>query len=271
MQRQHQVADAGALETAAWIHAYAQPIATFLFGSRARGDYHENSDTDVLIITERPLTDGEMRSFNAKAESRPGNTGNAVQVVAMTKEEFGRRRKLTNNLAWTIQREGIAVMGTERLNHAASYGDDNIDWDQVETDARVGQGAADLIKVMKDGSQLEAGEDENFGYMCHSALERSYKAVLGSRGIEYLAGGPGGHGLDILADLCRENGLTRADGSVPGEELTYLKDFVEGAAYAVAHISLDRYALADRIPDITEEIQTWVQQRPGRPRVPGHP
>ena len=262
MERQEQKTDPGALETAAWIHAHVQPIATFLFGSKARGDHHENSDTDVLIITEHPLTDDEMRSLNAAAESRHGNTGGAVQVVAMTEEEFGRRRTLINNLAWTIQREGISIMGTERLKYAADYGDDNVDWDQVETDARVGKGAANFIKGMKEGHQLEAGEDENFGYMCHSALERSYKAVLGSHGIEYPTDGPRGHNLDILADLCRENGLTRHDGSVPGEELTYLKGFAGGAACAVAQVRLDRHAPADQIPDVTGELQAWVLQRP---------
>ena len=50
----------------------------------------------------------------------------------MTPEEFNRRRRLINNLAWTIAREGIPVMASERLGYGSNRNDHEEDLNYQE-------------------------------------------------------------------------------------------------------------------------------------------
>ena len=59
-----------------------------------------------------------------------------IDVLSMTPEEFNRRRRLINNLAWTIAREGIPVMAPERLGYGSNRNDDEEDLNYQENVSR---------------------------------------------------------------------------------------------------------------------------------------
>lgn len=62
-------------------------ITVVLFGSRARGDAHEGSDWDLLVIANQLPEDPLERLRSLKRLLRPGHRG-AVALVARTPKEF---------------------------------------------------------------------------------------------------------------------------------------------------------------------------------------
>ena len=72
--------DPQALEMARWIHHRYRPLATVLFGSRARGDHRKDSDIDVLVITEEEMDDEELWQSGAEVQEAAKELGTAVPV-----------------------------------------------------------------------------------------------------------------------------------------------------------------------------------------------
>ncbi|MBI3974589.1 MAG: nucleotidyltransferase domain-containing protein [Chloroflexi bacterium] len=62
-------------------------VAVVLFGSRARGDAHEASDWDVLVIAEG-LPDGPLERHFFLNRLLPSEYGDAVSLLARTPAEF---------------------------------------------------------------------------------------------------------------------------------------------------------------------------------------
>ena len=111
---------ATALMMARWVHDRARAVRTYLFGSRARGDHNLDSDIDILIITDELPEEAQLDIIREEArqvqmETMPEASG--VDVLAMTLQDFQKRRRLINNLAWTIDKEGIMAVGEETLGY----------------------------------------------------------------------------------------------------------------------------------------------------------
>ena len=201
---------ATAMAMAKWVHDRARAVRTYLFGSRARGDHHLDSDIDILIITDELPEEKELDIIQEEArqvqkETMPEASG--VDVLAMTLQDFQRRRRLTNNLAWTIDKEGIMAMGGETLNYGQCHEDDEdedhnnteldhpqqdrsenhpdesetdrIDWEDVDLRRKDATGCASDIELWRDVKILEGLSDKSFGHTAQQAMENAYKALLG--------------------------------------------------------------------------------------------
>jgi len=79
------------------------PERIVLFGSRARGDHEPESDYDLIVVLETPLSQGERdRPIHEALRGTPGN----VDVIVYTPAEFERSRHDVGALAYAGEAEG---------------------------------------------------------------------------------------------------------------------------------------------------------------------
>lgn len=84
--------------------AELQPERIYLFGSRARGEAHPESDYDLLIVVKERTDQGrdmEQRAYGALWGLRV-----PVDIVIMTADYFDWMLDAAASLAATVQREG---------------------------------------------------------------------------------------------------------------------------------------------------------------------
>ena len=111
-------ADSRALSIAEQLHHMAGARQTILFGSRARGDYRNDSDLDILILKDALPPGKWLEQFRDRAralQKKQLPEASGIDVICMTPAQFDFRRKLRNNLANSIAKQGAAVVPDERL------------------------------------------------------------------------------------------------------------------------------------------------------------
>ena len=79
-----------------------------LFGSFARGEAHEHSDVDVLVLVDR-LTDREMGDALGEVAPVIVDTGVPLAPVAMATERLEELRRRERAFARAVDDEGIAL------------------------------------------------------------------------------------------------------------------------------------------------------------------
>jgi len=60
----------------------------YLFGSRARGDWHEESDWDILVLTEKKYPKAIKWRIHDKLFSLSVSIGTVFQFIVATEEEW---------------------------------------------------------------------------------------------------------------------------------------------------------------------------------------
>ncbi len=86
--------------------AAAAPAQVFLFGSHARGDAHEGSDVDFLVVEQRrAAVCGEW----VRLRDALPPLGVPVDVIVMSDDLVRRRRDVPGSLVYTAMREGRLV------------------------------------------------------------------------------------------------------------------------------------------------------------------
>ena len=211
-----------------------------------------------------------------------------VDVLAMTLQDFQRRRRLINNLAWTIDKEGIMAGGEETLDYGRyhegdededynssepdhpqqdrpdNYPDeseiDRIDWEDVDLRRKDSTGCASDIELWREANILEGLSDKSFGHTAQQALENAYKALLGANGHSYPTGGNDGHNLRILLEKIRKHSTWPPEQEVPGRNYQYLTEFADREIHTHEHLPLDKHAIAWDIPDAVESLITAVEE-----------
>jgi predicted nucleotidyltransferase len=83
------------------------PEQIYLFGSRARGDSHGDSDYDLLVIVADLAPPDRRDSIHAYRALR--GTGTAADVIVMTRSYFDWMLDAAASLPATVQREGRVV------------------------------------------------------------------------------------------------------------------------------------------------------------------
>ena len=263
MALQRAAADKRALAIARTIHESAESEQTFLFGSRARGDYRADSDVDVLIIKHAQPSEPwlEKLRYEARLEQRkqlPEASG--VDVICMTPQEFRRRRALRNNLANHITKQGVSIAPGEWMGYGMEYHNESVDWDDVNGKLKDATDAANDITGIAETGMLERFSDKQFDRIAQNALENGYKAVLGAHGYEYPVSGRSGHDLTILTGLIRENLGISGNVPLPGEEHRYLTEFGGAMLYSHEHRPLDKEKIAQDIPQAVAALRVMAEQ-----------
>lgn len=83
-------------------------ITLTLFGSRARGDYTEESDIDIAIIV-RGLTPQLKREVYEAIADVELKHDTPVSAIAFSEEEFKHLKQRERAIALAIEREGIPL------------------------------------------------------------------------------------------------------------------------------------------------------------------
>ena len=85
------------------------PEAVYLFGSRARGDFHEDSDYDLLVVVPDD-TPRERRSvpyaFEASRETRI-----PADIVPCTRTGFDKAKDHVGTLSYEAKHFGVLIYG----------------------------------------------------------------------------------------------------------------------------------------------------------------
>lgn len=85
------------------------PAATvILYGSRARGDEHQDSDWDILILTDYPANLEVERKFRNKLYDLELETGETFSVFVYSKTDWQTTQKITPYYQNVIT-EGISL------------------------------------------------------------------------------------------------------------------------------------------------------------------
>ena len=287
--------DPEAIELARWVHRASGSRRTYLFGSRARGDHRPDSDIDLLIIGDTAEDEQWMEELRKQArtvQKEAMKEASGIDVLYMTRKEFQRGRRLINNLAYTIAKEGVDIMSDERLvyNDHPGYDDEddpeednqeydnrydnivavdyNTDWQDVDVRNKDATDYADSIEVWLeiDTQFLERQADKPFGHTAQQALENGYKAVLGAHGLEYPTSGRDGHNLRLLITQIRRDLDWPEERLVPGENHQYLTAFGGAQLYAHEHLPLDKLRIAREVPEAVRELQQLVTETERRRR-----
>ncbi|CAN5146488.1 hypothetical protein BH23CHL1_BH23CHL1_17770 [soil metagenome] len=87
-----------------------QPERIYLFGSRARGDHHEDSDYDVLMVLREPAVPTHERRVEAYRVLH--GIGVSVDVLIWSRKQFDRQAPVISSLPETVLYEGQLVYGS---------------------------------------------------------------------------------------------------------------------------------------------------------------
>jgi len=79
-----------------------------IFGSRARGDANKDSDWDILILTDYPVTTEIERSFRNNLFDIEIETGEVFSTFVYQKQIWNTKHRVTP-LYRNIKREGVRI------------------------------------------------------------------------------------------------------------------------------------------------------------------
>lgn len=83
-------------------------VSMVLFGSMARGDYHDESDIDVAVIVRGLTRELKGRILDEAAELELKHH-TPLSVLVLSEEEFNRLKKRERRIALDIEGEGIPL------------------------------------------------------------------------------------------------------------------------------------------------------------------
>ncbi len=173
--------DPHALGIARAVQERVAPDTVILFGSRAAGDYREDSDVDILVVTDdkgRPRNPRGMGAGDAVKkymESHPPLL--EVSIVTMTRSEFDRHRRAKQHLAGQADHHGVLMSG-DRLENQSGYDDGYpVHWPatrkRLENTAEWGHHFDDMVDE-------DHWNQKVLGFAAQQAVENALKGWLSS-------------------------------------------------------------------------------------------
>ena len=81
----------------------------FLFGSRARHDYSDDSYYDFLIVTENAYENKELRILKAMIRRKLARNRIPADIIIQSKTELESNKKVTGHIVRQVLKEGIPL------------------------------------------------------------------------------------------------------------------------------------------------------------------
>ncbi len=258
----HAGPDARALRVAQALRDAIDAECVILFGSRARADWTDRSDIDLMIIEPEFLDlDRQMRDIQQTARelarlAYQDDVG--IDFVYLSRAEYERKsRHALNHVARFARREGIAMPRNPDDFPGDDAPDDPDHCDEpMERQLRIAD-ANTYYRAMH--VMLDAGvTDRVTAYNGHQALEHAMKALISAQGYEYLHV----HELDRLLAQIRAN-----DANLrwqPVSDLGQLNNFAGGTRYGPLLTPISDYTdMANRVTDDLNRIYGEIARLTG--------
>ena len=183
-----------------------RPKRIILFGSRARGDAHQRSDVDLLVVVPDPTDTNEAA---LQMRSRLRDLSVAKDILVTTPAEIAYRGHVTGSVLHAALREGRVVHDGDGVIEAEA-----LQWlEIVEED----------LEVVRWALSSEPPRLRPACYHAQQAAEKALKAALVFEAIEI----PYTHDLTELLDLLPADWPVRT----PRAELQQLTEWAAGARY----------------------------------------
>ena len=240
------------------VYDAVRPVAVILFGSRARGDYRDDSDVDLLVITADDKDGAEWRGRYVEACKAAHEKAEAVygflmgvDVVDMPASKFADCRRAKNHVAGQAVRDGVIV------SQQSLPGEDQppTNWPDIRTRfIAATRNENDLLVNIESG----ASSQEIIGFLAQQAIENALKAWISALNDEY----ENIHDLAKLAAIIRRN---QGENDTPaGEALFWLTRYAVEYRYDGARVKIDDpQGLLERVNDLVEGIAARIRELTG--------
>ena len=165
-----------ALEIARVAQEWAKPAVVMLFGSRARGDYRDDSDIDLLVITDDAEPRKSVLAASAGVRSHRKQTGVVIpdDIIGMTRTRFNRCRLAKQHIAGQADSYGI-VMSGERPEYDER--DDAYPDHWPETQRRI-RATERWLKNYTERVESGHWDQEGMGFEAQQTVENALKGWL---------------------------------------------------------------------------------------------
>ena len=80
-----------------------------LFGSRAKGDFKQDSDWDLMIVTDRNLSFLEKRKIIAEMQRRLAKLKIPNDIILKSEQQFDTMKKYVGCMSYYASKEGLQV------------------------------------------------------------------------------------------------------------------------------------------------------------------
>jgi predicted nucleotidyltransferase len=87
--------------------AHMDPVRVFVFGSRAHGEVHQDSDWDLLVVVDDDIPP-ERIGWRAVHEARRGIDA-SIDLIPFRESNYRKREKIIGSLPWIVASEGVMV------------------------------------------------------------------------------------------------------------------------------------------------------------------
>ena len=253
-------ADPRAVAVARAVYDALHPESVILFGSRARGDYREDSDIDLLVISDGGMTkESRMKAQRVATDTARLIYGDyfGADIVWMPLKKYNECRVGINHLAAQAARDGVNMNG-EKEEYEPDP-ESSFDWADVRQ--RVINTDRNLrdMETMIEGS----GSQETIGFLAQQALENILKGWISAFGGEY----GNTHDLGTLFGVIRSD--ARENDTPAGAELSWLTQYAVEYRYEGATLVMDdpvdlHHAIDRLVSEIEDRIKalTGVQELP---------
>ncbi|MFQ3598307.1 MAG: HEPN domain-containing protein [Chloroherpetonaceae bacterium] len=226
-QVEHKIAlDGFEVEILREVRRVSSPVKVVLFGSRARGDYDEESDYDVLVVLSDEV---DLKQERMKLKSAVGKLPARVQLLVKHQSECEAMKGVTVGLWRNIRDEGVVlyedVSAKRMANNPA----------EMKTNQDVARTLLEKAKVdLKSALVLNEhlNEMEAIGFHCQQAVEKALKAVLAHQNVHF----PRTHDLGEILKLFAANGI---EVEAELNDVSKLNDFAVEMRYESVEFEVD--------------------------------
>ena len=247
-------ADPKAVAVARAVYEAARPEWVILFGSRARGDYREDSDIDLMLICEGRMSKDDYMKAQRAATSAVRNVyrrRHGVDLLPMDKREYLRCRGGINHVAAQAARDGVDMNGDKEEYEPDA--EQSFDWEDVRQ--RVINADRNLRDV--EAMAVSGVSQEAIGFHAQQALENILKGWISAIGESY----ENTHDLDTLMGIIRD--IPDEWDTPASEELGWLTRYAVRYRYTGAVIEMDdpaelHRAIARTVAAIEERIKGLI-------------
>lgn len=258
----HTGPDARALRVAQALRDAIDVECVILFGSRARADWTERSDIDLMIIdpdlSELKRQMGEVQRTARELARLAYQDHVDIDFVYLTRDEYERKSVHTlNHVARFARRDG-AIIPRNPLDFPGNDATDdpNRSDEPMERELRIAHANMyyDAMHVMLDSGT----RNRVTVYNAHQALEHAMKALISAQGHEYLHV----HELDRLLAQIRANEPNL--DLRPRSDLLQLNNYAGGTRYGPLLTPISDYNdLANRVTDDLSRIYDEIARLTG--------